>query len=179
MRQNKFVATKDHFIMLAASNETGDALWSGHVEFRRQDGSFGVRTLNAIAFLVRGSVNTFINSSDTGEDWRYYSEASSPVALIREDFTDFGVVSTSNSVLFGSIISKENLFTGQTEYILGENVNELEKSTIESSDQTVAIQKQCKVYAKRDLNTFAGVEQEPLNIHVIPDSEIQVEIEEP
>jgi hypothetical protein len=178
MRQNKFIATKDHFIMLAASNEVGDALWSGHVEFRRQDGSFDTRTSNTIAFLVHGSVNTFINSSNTVEDWNFYSGATSPVGMIRNNFSDFGIVATSNSVVFGGIFSKESIFEGHTEYTLGGNIGVAEKEAIESSNQTVYVQKKCKVYNKRDVNTFAGIEQEPLNIDVISDSEIQVEVEE-
>ena len=178
MRQNKFIATKDHFIMVAASNEFGDVLWSGHVEFRRPDGSFETRTSNTIGFIVRGSVNTFVNSSDTGEDWSFYSTATSPVGLIRKNFSDFGVVATSNSVMFGGIFSKKGIFTGQTEYVLRGNVDPTEKWEIESSNQTVNLQKKCKVYNKRDVNTFSVIEQEPLNIDVISDSDIQVEIEE-
>ena len=175
MRQNRFIATKDHFIMLAASNEVGDVLWSGHVEFRRPEDSFETRTSNTIGFIVRGSVNTFVNSSDTGEDWSFYSTATSPVGLVRKNFSDFGVVATSNSVMFGGVFSKKGIFTGQTEYILRGNVQPLERETIESSNQTVSIQKKCKVYQKRDVNTFEGIEQEDLNIHTIPDSEIELD----
>ena len=178
MRQNKFIATKDHFIMVAASNEVGDVLWSGHVEFRRPDTPFETRTSNTIGFLVRGSVNTFMNSSDTGEDWSFYSTATSPVGLIRKNFSDFGIVATSNSVMFGGVFSKKGIFTGQTEYILRGNVEPVEREAIESTNQTVSVQKKCKVYNKRDVNTFSVIEQEPLNIDVISDSEIQVEIEE-
>ena len=178
MRQNKFIATKDHFIMLASSNEVGDALWAGHIEFRRPGEPYDNRTSNAIAFLVRGSVNTFVNSSNAGEDWSFYSTATSPAGLIRENFSDFGVVSTSNSVVFGSILSKRNIFDGHTGQILRGNVSPMEKKLINSSDQTVSLQRKCKVYNKRGVNTFNVVEKNPLNIDVISDSEIQVKIEE-
>ena len=178
MRQNKFIATKDHFILMAVSNEVGDSLWSGHVEFRGEDGIFETRTVNAIAFLVKGNVNTFINSSETEEDWSYYSDASSPVCLIRKNFTDFGVVATSNSVSFGSVISKKSLFTGHTKNILRGNIEPHERYKIESTNDTVDVAKKCKVYNKRDVNTFAGIEKEALNIHAISDTDIQVEVEE-
>ena len=178
MRQNKFIATKDHFLMIAASNEVGDSLWAGHVEFRSEDGTFETRTSNTIAFIVRRSVNTFVNSSETEEDWSYCSNASSPVGLIRKNFNDFGVVASSNSVVFGGILSKKDIFTGQTKHILKGNIEPHEKYKIESTSDTVNVSKKCKVYKKRDVNTFVGIDQESLNINVIPDSDIQVEVEE-
>ena len=101
MRQNRFIATKDHFLIIAASNELGDELWAGHLEFR--GAKFSTQTTNAMGFLVKGSVNSFINTSEQGEDWHHYAEASHPVMMIRDKgFTNFGIVSTSDETVFGS-----------------------------------------------------------------------------
>ena len=177
MRQNKFIATKDHFILIAASNEIGDELWAGHLEYRERQ-AFHVQTTNALGFLVRGAVNTFINTSNTTPSWIPYASASYPLMLIRENFTDFGLVSTSNNTLFGSLIPKEMIFSGQNERLIGENLDQYEEHVIKTTDQSVDVRRKCKVYQKRDVNTFEGIEQEPLNINVIPDSDIQVEVEE-
>lgn len=177
MRQNKFIATKDHFILIAASNEIGDELWAGNLEYRDRE-SFQVQTTNAIGFLARGTVNTFINTSNTGESWIPYTSASHPLMLIRENFTDFGLVSTSNNTLFGSLIPKEMIFSGQNNLVVGENLDYDEEHLIKTTDHSVDVRRKCKVYQKRDVNTFEGIEQEPLNINVIPDSDIQVEVEE-
>ena len=172
MRQNRFIATKDHFIMLAASNEVGDELWAGNLEFRNKN--FTPSTTNAIGFLVRGSVNSFHNTSNAGESWVHYKSAEAPLMLIRDNFVDFGIVATSNSTLFGSILSKNNLLAGQNEYLISSNLNETEMAGI-SSSETINANKKCKVYQKRDVNTFEGIEQEVLNIHTIADSEIELD----
>ena len=172
MRQNRFIATKDHFIMLAASNEVGDELWAGHLENRNKN--FTPSTTNAIGFLVRGSVNSFHNTSNTGESWVHYKSAEAPLMLIRDNFVDFGIVATSNSTLFGSILSKNNLLAGQNEYLISSNLSETEMSGV-SSSETINAKKKCKVYQKRDVNTFEGIEQESLNIHTIADSEIELD----
>ena len=171
MRQNRFIATKDHFILLAASNEVGDELWAGHVEFRNRE--FDIETSNALGFIVRGSVNAFHNSSNTGESWNYYNSASSPLILIRKNFVDFGVVSVSNNTLFGSMLLKENVLSGQTQAVLRGNLTETEENRL-TSTETVNVQKKCKVYQKRDVNTFSVIPQEDLNIDDISDSEIEI-----
>ena len=58
------------------------------------------------------------------------------------------------------------------------NIEPHEKYKIEFTSDTVNVSKKCKVYKKRDVNTFVGIDQEPLNINVISDSDIQVEVEE-
>lgn len=176
MRQNKFIATKDHFVMLAASNETGDELWAGNLEYRQQQ--FEVQTTNAIGFLVRGSVNSFINNSNVGESWDHYSSAEAPLMLIREEFVDFGLVSTTDNTLFGAVIPKELIFSGQNDALVKENLSLQEKQELldSSKEETIHINRKCKVYQKRDVNTFNGIEQKPLNIHTILDSEIQLDI---
>lgn len=177
MRQNRFIATKDHLILLAASNEIGDELWAGSLEYRERE-SFQVQTTNAIGFLVRGTVNTFINTSNTGESWTPYTSASQPLMIIRDNFIDFGLVSTADNTLFGSLIPKELIFSSQNGVVVGENLDQYEEHVIKSTDQTVDVRRKCKVYQKRDVNTFEGIDQEPLNINAISDSDIQVEVEE-
>ena len=171
MRQNRFIATKDHFIMLAASNEVGDELWAGNLEFRNKN--FTPTTTNAVGFLVRGSVNSFHNTSNTGASWVHYKSAKAPLVLIRNNFVDFGIVSTSNSTLFGAVLCKDNLVSGQNEYLVSSNLSESEMAGV-SSSETINAKKKCKVYQKRDVNTFEGIEQETLNIHTIPDSDIEL-----
>ena len=112
MRQNRFIATKDHLILLAASNEIGDELWAGSLEYKERE-SFQVQTTNAIGFLVRGTVNTFINTSNTGESWTPYTSASQPLMIISDNFIDFGLVSTADNTLFGSLIPKELILSRQ------------------------------------------------------------------
>ena len=50
MRQNKFIVTKDHFIMLAASNENQDELWAGYDEFKNS--SFSPKSLSFIIKIL-------------------------------------------------------------------------------------------------------------------------------
>ena len=172
MRQNRFIATKDHFIMLAASNEIGDELWAGHVEFRNRQ--FDIETSNALGFIVRGSANAFHNSSNTGEVWAPYESASAPLLLIRKNFVDFGIVSTSNNRLFGSILEKDSVLSGQSQAILVGNLNVDELNKLATAE-TVNAEKKCKVYQKRDVDTFELIPQEDLDINVILDSEIEVD----
>jgi len=178
MRQNRFIATKDHFLIIAASNELGDELWAGHLEFR--GAKFSTQTTNAMGFLVKGSVNSFINTSDQGEDWHHYAEASHPVMMIRDKgFTNFGIVSTSDETVFGSILTKKSVFSGQNEALVAGSIKHLERLSIESSEgKTVNVAQKCKAYQKRDLSTFEPIEQLPIDIHTISDSDIQIDIEE-
>ena len=177
MRHSKFLATKNHFIMVAASNEVGDELWAGHLENKLE--GFNPVTTNALGFLVKGSVNTFINTSEESEDWNYYRSGAAPLMLLKNNFIDFGLVSTSNNTLFGSILPKESIFNTHNNVVLKDNVDDRERYMIESqTEESRSIRKKCKSYTKRDVNTFKGIDQEPLNINVIPDSEIEVEIEE-
>ena len=96
------------------------------------------------------------------------------MVLIRNNFVDFGIVSTSNSTLFGAVLCKDNLVSGQNEYLISSNLSETEMSGV-SSSETINAKKKCKVYQKRDVNTFEGIEQEVLNIHTIADSEIELD----
>ena len=88
MRQNKFIVTKNHFLMLAGSNEIGDELWAGHVEFNKDD--FENKQINSIGFIVSGTVNSFMNSSDdlANVSWEPYASASAPLMLPRKSFTN-------------------------------------------------------------------------------------------
>jgi hypothetical protein len=163
--------------MLAASNEVGDELWAGHTEYNV--GGFSPQTSNSIGFLVRGSVNTFVNTSETEESWEHYTSATQPIMLIKKNFVNFGVVSSSDSTLFGAILSKEALSLGHVEPILRGNLSQGERYVIDlDEDQTVSVRKKCKVYKGRDVNTFEPIPEEQLNIDMIPDSEVEVEIEE-
>jgi len=176
MRQNKFLATKDHFIMIASSNESGDELWAGHAENKR-DG-FNPTTTNAIGFLVRGSVNSFVKTSEDSENWSHYRSAEAPLMLIKNNFIDFGLVSASNSTSFGSILTRESVFNSHNALLLHDAVNDYERHQIHTQNNSMSVVKKCKTYSKRDINTFAGISQEPLDINVIPDSEIQIEVAE-
>ena len=98
--------------------------------------------------------------------------------IIRDNFIDFGLVSTADNTLFGSLIPKELIFSSQNGVVVGENLDQYEEHVIKSTDQTVDVRRKCKVYQKRDVNTFEGIDQEPLNINAISDSDIQVEVEE-
>jgi len=176
MRQNKFIVTKNHFLMLAGSNEIGDELWAGHVEFNKDD--FENKQINSIGFIVSGTVNSFMNSSDdlANVSWEPYASASAPLMLPRKSFTNFGIVSTSEKSMFGSIQARENIFSGQNVSVMYGILKEQEKTKIKSEEQeTVNVSDKCKIYRKRDLNNFMLVPEEPLNIHTILDSEIEIE----
>ena len=94
--------------------------------------------------------------------------------LIRENFIDFGIVATANSTLFGSILSKNNLLSGQNQYLITSNLSDAEMAGV-SSSETINAEKKCKVYQKRDVNTFERIEQGALNIHTIADSEVELD----
>jgi len=84
MRQNKFIATKDHVIMIAASNEVGDELWAWHVGYNQQ--SFGEYTSTVIWLIVCGYANSFLNTFDADESWDHYRSAKSPFMLVSRNF---------------------------------------------------------------------------------------------
>jgi len=162
--------------MLAGSNEIGDELWAGHVEFNKDD--FENKQINSIGFIVSGTVNSFMNSSDdlANVSWEPYASASAPLMLPRKSFTNFGIVSTSEKSMFGSIQARENIFSGQNVSVMYGILKEQEKTKIKSEEQeTVNVSDKCKIYRKRDLNNFMLVPEEPLNIHTILDSEIEIE----
>lgn len=172
MRQNRFIATKDHFIMIAASNDVGDELWAGHVEFRKDD--FSSATSNSIGFIVRGSANSFHNTSIDDENWQPYKSASSPLMLIRKNFTNFGLVSTMSDTLFGSILDKEDVISAQNKFILETNLTQDEKNVLGGND-SLDVARKCRVHQKRNIYTFEHVSDE-LDINIIPDSEIELEV---
>ncbi len=174
MRQNKFIATKDHVILIAASNEVGDELWAGHDGYNQQ--SLGEYTSNAIGFIASGSANSFINNSDADESWDHYGSAKSPLMLVRKNFSDLGLVSTSEKTIFGSVLSRDRVFSirGPSE-ILIQNLNDTESHTVSSSTDTVNVERKCKVYQKRDPHTFDSIYGQDLDINVISDSEIEIE----
>ena len=177
MRQNKFIITKDHFLMLAGSNEIGDEMWAGHIEFS-QTNVFENKKIDSIGFIVSGTVNSFVNSSDdlANVSWEPYATASAPLMLPRKNFTNFGIVSTSENSMFGSIQARENVFSGQNVSVLRGILKEQEETKIKSEEQeTVNVSLKCKRYKKRDLNNFMIIPEEPLNIHTILDSEIEIE----
>ena len=175
MRQNKFIVTKDHLIIIAASNEVGDELWAGNLEYRRF--SPDIKTTNTIGFLLSGSVNSFMNTSDDGENWVHYKSADSPLMLIRKNFTNFGIVSTSNNTIFGSILEKDMDFSGLGGMILSQNMNDTEKERYTSSTDTINVENKCKVHEKRNTQTFDYVYMSDLDINIIPDTEIEIEVE--
>ncbi len=173
MRQNRFIATKDHLIMIAASNEVGDELWAGYIGYNQQ--TLGEHTANSIGFFVRGSANSFLNVSDHGEEWQPYQSAQAPLMLVRKNFYRFGVASTSEDTLFGSILERDgSLSGGLSAEILSQNLNNIEKQAF-SSSETMNVERKCKVYQKRDIETFDYVYAEDLDINIIPDSEIEIE----
>ena len=168
MRQNKFISTKDHFILIAASNEVGDELWAGspgNIE--------NSQTTNTIGFLLSGSVNSFHNVSQTEEEWEHYKSGSSPLMLIRKNFTNLGIVSTSENTLFGAILEKENVMTKQNIELIRQNLSSSELNTLNNND-SVEAQRKCKVYKKRDVSTFDKQYSE-LDINIISDSDIEIE----
>ena len=78
--------------------------------------------------------------------------------------------------MFGSIQARENIFSGQNVSVMYGILKEQEKTKIKSEEQeTVNVSDKCKIYRKRDLNNFMLVPEEPLNIHTILDSEIEIE----
>ena len=176
MRQNKFIVTKNHFLLIAGSNEVGDELWAGHVEFNK--GNFENKQLNAIGFIVSGTVNSFMNTSDDLADisWEPYISVSAPLMLPRKNFTNLGIVSTSERSMFGSIQVRENVFSGKNISVFQGILEEQEKvKIISEEEETVNVSDKCKIYRKRDLNNFILIPEEPLNIHTILDSEIEIE----
>jgi hypothetical protein len=100
--------------------------------------------------------------------------------MIRDKgFTNFGIVSTSDETVFGSILTKESVFSGQNAALVEGSIKHLERLSIESPEgNTVNVARKCKAYQKRDLSTFESIEQLPLDIHTISDSDIQIDIEE-
>ena len=171
MRQNKFIATKDHFVMIAASNEMGDELWAGSLEYRRH--KFTPRVANTIGFLIRGSANSFHNLSSNGENWQPYESATAPLALIRKNFVDFGLVSTSNDTFFGAIATRDSVLSGQTEIMVKSNLSQDEYENLSGSD-TIEVQRKCKVHNKRDMNTFESIDV-VLDINIVSDTEIELD----
>ena len=174
MRQNKFIATKDHLIMIAASNEMGDELWVGYLGYNQQ--RLGEHTANSIGFVVKGSANSFLNTSVDGESWEHYKSAKAPLMMVRKNFYDFGLVSTSEKTIFGGIFSRDRVLgSGLASEILSQNLNVAESQNFSSSTDTINVEKKCKVYQKRNLQTFGYVYESDLDINVISDSEIEIE----
>ena len=66
------------------------------------------------------------------------------------------------------------MLSGQSQAILVGNLNVDELNKL-ATDETVNAEKKCKVYQKRDVNTFELIPQEDLDINVILDSEIEVD----
>ena len=78
----------------------------------------------------------------------------------------------------GSVIARESAFSGQYKPLPTETerVDLHEQNQISSSDgKTINVSTKCKVIQKRDIYNFDKLEQEPLDINTILDSEIEIE----
>ena len=183
MRQSKFIITKNHLIMLAATDEIQDELWAGHTEYKNSD-IFETQTSNAIGFITRGSANAFMNQAtdeEHGDNWVPYKSASAPLMLVRKNFTNFGIVSTTQTCLFGSIQERELIATGPNPIVVSPTLTTYEDSQINSeTSETVNVGFKCKQRKKRDLITFDVIDLDPEQIDInemISDDEIEIDEE--
>jgi hypothetical protein len=171
MRQTKMIATKNHFILMAASNKIGTELWAGYAQGQN------VRSVNAIGFVSRGEVSTF-NANTANASWSKYDDGASPLMTVRPNFGTFGIAAKSESVTFGCIIPKEFHVTEQFSHLNLANQEEIEKIE-DTNNETVYVYQQCKYDETRDLDTFDIIpKNEEIANTGISDSEITIEIEE-
>jgi len=172
MRQNRIIITKDHLIYVAACNEVGDELWAGDIE------NNAIKTTNTIGIIFNGTANSFYKNEQGV--WNPYISGGNLMGLVRRNFSDFGFVSTSNSVSFGAVIAREHSFVAGNEgtYKMSEISTENEKEKIQTGTETIYMNLKCKAYQKRDLNSFDEIPIEQIDINMISDSEIEMIIEE-
>ena len=167
MRQNRILVTKDHFLYIAACDKTGDELWAGYEK------GFPIQTANVIGIQVKGSTNTF--SRDEHETWNAHQSGEGPVAIVRKDLANFGLVASSNCVVFASVIPREYFFSAQFNKLLLVTASPREAHEISTErDKTVDLRLKCKSYQKRDLNTFDHVVYDDLDTDTISDSDIDI-----
>ena len=102
MRQHRVFMTKDHLIYIVSCNKARDELWCGGKENNI------IKTTNAIGFLFGGTANSFFR--DKQGAWNSHASLTSPVAQVRQNFSNFGMVSASNCSSFGAIVERENSF---------------------------------------------------------------------
>ena len=167
MRQNRILVTKDHFLYIAACDKTGDELWAGYEKGAQ------VQTANVIGIQVKGTTNTF--SRDEQEMWNAHQSGEGPVAIVRKDLANFGIVSTSECVLFASVVARENSFSSQFRDLM--IMTATPKETVEitgNQNNTVDVREKCKHYQKRDLNNFDPLPPEEIDPDTILDSDINI-----
>ena len=116
-----------------------------------------------------------------GDNWVPYKSASAPLMLVRKNFTNFGIVSTTQTCLFGSIQERELIATGPNPIVVSPTLTTYEDSQINSeTSETVNVGFKCKQRKKRDLITFDVIDLDPEQIDInemISDDEIEIEEE--
>ena len=172
MRQNKILVTKNHFLYVAASNENLDELWAGLSEYVPESG-YQPQTTNTIGFVLTGSANAFVR--DANSNWNSFAAISSPSILMRKNFYNVGIVSTSNSTLFGCIQRREDIMSGQNQFIINPTSTESEKNQIKIPNQSVDVKYKCKARNLRDPITFDRIDAPSMDISIIPDTDIEIE----
>ena len=100
--------------------------------------------------------------------------------LSRSNFVDFGIVSTSNTCLFGSIQVRDMAFSGHVRSIThppNGAVLRSEKETITTQEtKTVYLQNKCKHRKKRDIYNFDPIDPDPFDLDaLIPEDEVEIE----
>ena len=163
MKQNKIIITKDHLIYVAACNDIGDELWSGDVE------NNAIKTTNTIGIIFNGTANSFYK--DEQGIWNPYISGGNLMGLVRRNFSDFGFVSTSNSVAFSAVIAREHSFVAgnEADHVLSEISTADEKEEIQIGSNTIYMELKCKAYQKKDLYTFDAIPINEINIDMILD----------
>jgi hypothetical protein len=160
--------TKDHLIYIVSCNKARDELWCGGKENNI------IKTTNAIGFLFGGTANSFFR--DKQGAWNSHASLTSPVAQVRQNFSNFGMVSASNCSSFGAIVERENSFVAGdgNDIQLGAITSKNEKKKIQTSNETIYMGPKCKTYQQRDLYTFDEIPIEQVDINMILDSEIEM-----
>ena len=163
MRQAKFIVTKNHFVLLASSDQVGDELWSGY------SSDIDVQSTNAIGFMCQGEVSAFLKANN---NWNKYIDVKSPFGLVRPDYGSLGIASKTEVARFGAVVPKEFYGLNQlaTLYIA---TNQEENEINDGNNMTVELDRKCKFYEKRDLNTFEIIPLDANN--VISSSDIEIE----
>ena len=158
MRRAKFIATKDHFFMYATTDEINDEL------IYIDNNALKFSNNQSVTFFSSGSSRMFIENDNDIMEKR--TDCDAPVMLSYQPRTPSrkaGIVNIINSKSsFGQIIVKE--IYDNSLYTKINNAKDTEKELIENNfNQTIVISDQCKVAAKRTLDTFDFFEPEVTN----------------
>ena len=173
MRQTKIIVTKNHFLYIAASNEKTDELWAGLTEYEDAN-DFYQHTTNTIGFILNGTTNAFVRNANS--NWDAFASISSPSILMRKNFYNVGLVTSSDTgCLFGGIQHRNHVMSGQNRKIVNPSATDKEKSQIRMAGNSLELMYMCKARAKRDVNTFEIIDPPVADINIIPDSEVEIE----